>query len=446
MALATKGAGKGKGKGKARKQRGGAGEAGVFDAHAESIVKTLGPAADEESKTKTTAYFAHLDTEYKKLKSIDVSAAFWDTPLLTIGKRTYTVLDLYHRINALNGNVYLLLQHGFNAVDVQVSNIVGEKSVWGAPSDPPPKAGDPPPKPTSQEDKDAVGLELYNVLTGAADKNAGVWRPVGVGKLGSDRNARKDVLNPMFVMCMVRDRIISKNGGDFGQLKDVGAFITKNIRELGKIAHDAWALSRFVDFAPAAAAAAADPAASSSKQKGGAEPGKLYVMPFDEIADKKATVEDYLKDETRIRQLREFDDLATEMDASTMTKIKKHEEGGKPLPGATNALDYTSTIMAIHAFRKLAMGYVCESDAPKDGKVGLTCAKSSVEDMRAKGIGSGNAESAKAAETPETPKAAETPETPKAAETPETPKAAEPAVTAEAAEAAETAKAAENIE
>ena len=160
-------------------------------------------------------------------------------------------------------------------------------------------------------------------------------------------------------------------------------------------------------------------------------------MPFDEIADKKATVEDYLKDETRIRQLREFDDLATEMDASTMTKIKKHEEGGKPLPGATNALDYTSTIMAIHAFRKLAMGYVCESDAPKDGKVGLTCAKSSVEDMRAKGIGSGNAESAKAADTPETPKAAETPETPKAAE---------PAVTAEAAEAAETAKAAENIE
>jgi len=206
------------------------------------------------------------------------------------------------------------------------------------------------------------------------------------------RPARMEVLNPMFVMCMLRDRIIKE---DFGQLKDVGAFITKNLGELGRIAHDAWALSRFVDFEPTPAAANATNAtpatnathATPAVLTGGTEAGRLYVMPVDEVhIAAKLTVAAFLKNEVRIRQLRAFEDLPAEMDATKMTAFK---EGGTALPGNTNALDYASTIMAIHAFRKLTLGYLCAPGAGGSGKVGVgvTCEKSSVEVMKDKGIG-----------------------------------------------------------
>ena len=178
--------------------------------------------------------------------------------------------------------------------------------------------------------KGDVADQIYKLVTSFAEKKAGIWKP----KFGIRANEHmpEKYINPLFVYF-----ILTLNHPDF--LANFGKF--------GEIAHDAWALSKLLD---------------------------TKLNPITPAQFSKLIEHDENMGYNRIRQLRSFDNLSTQM------KVPAPPIAGtdtKELPSRTLNLDIMSAILTLHVFRKLESGFLCNEVTINGNDATIKCIKGS---------------------------------------------------------------------
>ena len=178
--------------------------------------------------------------------------------------------------------------------------------------------------------KGDVADQIYKLVTSFAEKKAGIWKP----KFGKDSTGirAEKYINPLFVYF-----ILTLNHPDF--LANFGKF--------GEIAHDAWALSKLLD---------------------------TKLNPITPAQFSKLIEHDENMGYNRIRQLRSFDNLSTQM------KVPAPPIAGtdtKELPSRTLNLDIMSAILTLHVFRKLESGFLCNEVTINGNDATIKCIKGS---------------------------------------------------------------------
>ena len=344
------------GRGNVRKQRGGArpqwdvaesNPRDLFKEHWDVVQTRMTEHASNDADT-SLQYFKHLSDQYDIVKDIKLTKEFWEQKL----DSQYTVFDLYSRICKLNNDAYSPLDVGNNAENVKIYLDMLKQM-----------------DSSEESETTAVATTLYAKL--CADTNcSSCWNHVDAswpskenpnvkGTFDDGRNARKERLNYVIMMClMTKESDILTD-----ELLNIGAFIAKPdmLKRLGSIAHDSWALSRLVDFDKTS--------------------GTLGILPLDEsISDNFITVREFLKTPKRVMQLQTFESLGKQMNNETMLELTLDDL--PPLPGNTYILDYASAILALHTFRKLAFGFECKltSQIHDTEEVKVTCKRSNRRD------------------------------------------------------------------